>query len=106
MFTYCRTHELTIEQGFEPVSRRKKVIFLWKAGPQATFRGKQRVHGAAQLIGLMTDDALMTAACDLFSLSACTQALCNTGSPRQQRQSYKVCFLNKLAQQHDAVLFV
>lgn len=57
------------------------------AGSSGERRGKQKVYWAAQLIGLMTDDSLTTAACDCFSLPPCAQALCNSGSHRQQRQS-------------------
>lgn len=60
--------------------------------------GKQKVHWAAQLIGLMTDDSLMTAACDCFCFPPCARALCNSGSHRQQSvvsltQSCIVCIL-------------
>lgn len=59
-------------------------------------RGKQRVYWAAQLIGLMADDSLMTAACDLFSFFPLRAwALCNSGSLRQQRQSRSVFSLTQ-----------
>lgn len=54
------------------MSHRKKRHFLVEAWSSGDLRGKQRVHEAAQLIGLMTDDSLMAAACHLcFSLSLC-----------------------------------
>lgn len=65
MFTYCRTHELTIEPDWSLCHRGKSRFFSAEARSSGDLRGKQRVDQAAQLIGLMTDDALMTAACDL-----------------------------------------
>lgn len=47
------------------MSQGKKSFFSAEARSSGDLRGKQRVDQAAQLIGLMTDDALMTAACDL-----------------------------------------
>ena len=50
------------------MSQRKKSFFNFffpaAARSSGDLRGKQRADQAAQLIGLMTDDALMTAACD------------------------------------------
>lgn len=48
----------------EPVSQRKKSHFLVEAKSSGNLKGEQRVHGAAQLIGLMMDDTLMTTTCD------------------------------------------
>lgn len=52
------------------MSWRKKSFFSWKPDPQATLEESKEFIGL-QFIGLMTDDELMTAACDDFSFSVC-----------------------------------
>ena len=50
---------------------------------------------AVQLIGLMTDDALMTAACDLFSLSVSLRVLgLYVTVAADKGKVTRVCFLN------------
>lgn len=70
----------------EPVSQRKKSHFLVEAKSSGNLKGEQRVHGAAQLIGLMMDDTLMTTTCDPALALALFPCVCSGFV--QQRQPH------------------